>query len=559
VSTLDGAQVEVELGEQANVNLVGIVGPVGPIGPTGPPGGPMAGWFTPQQYGGVGDDVHDDTAAVQAAITAAGTTTGIGKGGVVYFPPGRYRCTQQLKYYPSTMWAGAGVGQSSLHLASDLWDGVAATPARFIVSGATPSAGMTWKMSDLSVIGPGGGSLGQVGAKTNGIFVPVSEVILNNVYVTGFFAGLEHCGDHLRCYQVWLNGNYYNLDYSDARVTSGNDSFTGCNFAGAKLASFHIGGNSTVEAALFQTNHLGFAPVGIFVTDRQNGWDGSGNPTYVGGTPRNKHAIQATKFDGMGFESVGNAGILDISSAAGFATYTNDSSIRGEGITWDVTQRTTNAPLGGADSGGAWAMVLRSPTPDSYIYARTYPWTAPPSGGVGVVKLVADPGCYPTFSHGSFPIPANFFGSGSNWGGTTQHAGRAELKGTSGTNVSNMIWGTAAVAMATTVINVGDVVEMTNAGWPTVQRATGTKPVFGVALTPSPGGVTATVYVQIHGTVAQINQTTAALINPGFALYLDATTTYQVNNTNTSGRLVAVSAGWPNTTWVTGLLRTGTT
>lgn len=44
---------------------------------------------TPQQFGAVADGTTDDTAAVQAAITAAGA-------GYVYFPPGTYRITSTL-------------------------------------------------------------------------------------------------------------------------------------------------------------------------------------------------------------------------------------------------------------------------------------------------------------------------------------------------------------------------------------------------------------------------------------------------------------------------------
>jgi len=51
------------------------------------------GWVSVTDHGAVGDGVTDDTAAVQAAITAAQTTGG---GGVVFFPEGAYRTTATL-------------------------------------------------------------------------------------------------------------------------------------------------------------------------------------------------------------------------------------------------------------------------------------------------------------------------------------------------------------------------------------------------------------------------------------------------------------------------------
>lgn len=44
-------------------------------------------YITPQKYGAVGDGIHDDTDAIQAALDA---------GGCIYFPAGRYKVTKQL-------------------------------------------------------------------------------------------------------------------------------------------------------------------------------------------------------------------------------------------------------------------------------------------------------------------------------------------------------------------------------------------------------------------------------------------------------------------------------
>ena len=62
--------------------------------------------FNVRAFGAVGDGVHDDTAAIQAAIDAASA----GLGGVVYLPPGGYRTSAPLTLpTDSISLVGAGV------------------------------------------------------------------------------------------------------------------------------------------------------------------------------------------------------------------------------------------------------------------------------------------------------------------------------------------------------------------------------------------------------------------------------------------------------------------
>ncbi len=55
------------------------------------------GWFDVRDYGAVGDGTTDDTAAINAAIAAAGALN----AGIVYCPRGRYKITSQLTTLPS--------------------------------------------------------------------------------------------------------------------------------------------------------------------------------------------------------------------------------------------------------------------------------------------------------------------------------------------------------------------------------------------------------------------------------------------------------------------------
>ena len=79
--------------------------------------------FTPQAYGATGDGVADDTAAVQAALTAAGVA-----GGTVYFRPGTYRVTTTLTVPTRASLVGDGPGErETVTTAASciLWDGPA--------------------------------------------------------------------------------------------------------------------------------------------------------------------------------------------------------------------------------------------------------------------------------------------------------------------------------------------------------------------------------------------------------------------------------------------------
>jgi hypothetical protein len=559
MTTLDGAQVEVELGERANVDLVGIVGPTGPMGPMGPPGSPMAGYFTPQQFGAVGDGVHDDTAAVNAAIQAAapgGTSPALGQGGICYFPPGTYKCTGPLFYYPNQLWVGAGYGASALRLTTELWPGGAAPAAHFISAAGGPngpgqSQGASTRISNLLIRGPGAGSSpGQTQSHTTGIQGFNGGFLLDNLSIGGgFYAGLEMVGNHNKCYSLYITGNYYGLDYSDARISTGNDAYFACNLTGNGLAGIHVGGAAVIQTAVFSQLHLGFGPVGIFKTDNQNGWDASGNPVYTGGTASTQDLFQMTSLEDVSFESIGNGAILDISTGANRLSLGYGTVLRGNGLLWNNASATTKAPLDGTDSKSAWAMVLRNNDSGSRIETGVYPFITAPTTGVGVLKIPVAGAVPPAFRFGGNGLPpANFFGSGTNWSANIGGRGKMLALGQfSGTQYMGDLY-PMACATATTVINVGDVVELASNS--SVQRASGTKPAFGIALTPSPGNAGAQVPLLVQTTgFCTVNSTVAAPAI-GSPLYLDATTTYMVNNTNTSGRVVGQSVFTSGTTTI---------
>lgn len=69
-------------------------------------------WLNVKNYGAVGDDTHNDTTAIQAAITALAAG-----GGTVYLPAGTYKLTDALTLRSNLTLLGAGDGASTIHQA----------------------------------------------------------------------------------------------------------------------------------------------------------------------------------------------------------------------------------------------------------------------------------------------------------------------------------------------------------------------------------------------------------------------------------------------------------
>ncbi|HET7233733.1 MAG TPA: glycosyl hydrolase family 28-related protein [Longimicrobium sp.] len=81
--------------------------------------------FDVKAYGAVGDNTTDDTAAVQAAVSAANAVhsslteslaVDSGKGAVVYFPPGIYRITSEIHVSSAVTIRGAGMYTTQLRM-----------------------------------------------------------------------------------------------------------------------------------------------------------------------------------------------------------------------------------------------------------------------------------------------------------------------------------------------------------------------------------------------------------------------------------------------------------
>lgn len=122
-------------------------------------------------YNAVGNNIADDTAAIQAAITAAQGTTGNG----IYLPPGAYKISSVLVISDVLEIKGAGKTTSSIHLASATQNGISITAAFSVY------------LHDFEIVGSqSAGSMIHINAAvTNNAFT-----IIDNMHFNGAFVGI---------------------------------------------------------------------------------------------------------------------------------------------------------------------------------------------------------------------------------------------------------------------------------------------------------------------------------------------------------------------------------
>lgn len=88
--------------------------------------------FNVKDYGATGNGATDDSAAIQAALTAANSAT---YGGVVFFPPGRYLVTVTLLVGDLTSVIGSGMGSTVIvqNASERLFDALDATVREYVM------------------------------------------------------------------------------------------------------------------------------------------------------------------------------------------------------------------------------------------------------------------------------------------------------------------------------------------------------------------------------------------------------------------------------------------
>lgn len=153
-------------------------------------------------YGAVGDNVNDDTSAIQSAINAAQTVS----GGIVYFPPGTYKITGSLSVTSGSitlLGAGAPTAIIRQHT-SGLANGWVRLATSFVTmqglqidSTAAGTAGENLEITSASVANTiincsftaGTGACLKLGASTGNIAATFTGCKFNVTNTAGYFAG----------------------------------------------------------------------------------------------------------------------------------------------------------------------------------------------------------------------------------------------------------------------------------------------------------------------------------------------------------------------------------
>ena len=133
-----------------------------------------------KDYGAVGDGVHDDTSAIQAAINALGLT-----GGEVVLPPGKFLITDTIFINTTGIWLhGSGVDDPNTQgtqIINSQGDGIA-----IFVTGSGGQA----TLSDFTIVQDS--SIAAVGEYA--ITVEAGEVYINRVWVNNTWGALYVTG-----------------------------------------------------------------------------------------------------------------------------------------------------------------------------------------------------------------------------------------------------------------------------------------------------------------------------------------------------------------------------
>ncbi len=185
--------------------------------------------FNVKTYGAAGDNITDDTTAIQSAITAATTTKG-----VVFFPAATYKITTPLTMVAGVTLQGAGKAASIIHQSGANQNGLNLTSASEIVYEAS--------IKDLGVLGTGSGTGIGINIKTTAAH-PLDYGSITDVDVTSFGSHGIFLGGPI----VWKlegvktasnGGNGFYIDGTVSFVTS--ISFSACYANGNTGDGYHF-------------------------------------------------------------------------------------------------------------------------------------------------------------------------------------------------------------------------------------------------------------------------------------------------------------------------------
>src|SRR5437899_303086 len=273
-------------------------------------------------YGAVGDDTTDDTAAIQAACDAATL------GQTVFFPAGRYKITSAINVNTTIHFLGEGSPDSP---ASMIHQHTANTNG---IVGAAPPYDMYFE--DIWINGP---TISGLSGNTSGTGITSSRNIHGlNLRVSGFFDGIYiGSGSY---YSKQINGMFiFNDRYSViVDAAANNSSFLNCraSFNGSRGYVFNGGGAGgeahRIRGGAVENNGVG----GIWYDGGGNEGGFSVSDVYFESNPTDillgpGNAVHAPIIEGCIFTNVGSGYNIDIASGGPVTILSNhflDTSAR---------------------------------------------------------------------------------------------------------------------------------------------------------------------------------------------------------------------------------------
>ncbi len=308
-------------------------------------------WFNVVTYGAVGDGSHDDTIAIQAAITAAGLSGG--RRGVVYLPAGIYKTTTTL-FVPGSLgftmqgdgeWASRIVysganGVDVLDVNSSQFvtlqdfaivaaSGSVAGKMLFFDYNPVVAAGTEFTLRNLWIMTDAVREGYDYGVYWSDAFGNNSEASYENVVIQGFkengvtLPGTQQKGHVFRNTQI--NGSWAGADPAAAGGKFGI-------WTNGGSFSFRDGGVGYVRKAAFSVNFPA-EPMTIDTVDMEGCWqiygDGTVSSGLTGSGTRQCFSIRNCRYDvsATEFDDTGVIQVLGVGSA----TIENNSFYAGDG------------------------------------------------------------------------------------------------------------------------------------------------------------------------------------------------------------------------------------
>ena len=208
-------------------------------------------WYSVKGYGAVGNGSTDDTAAIQAAVDAVPST-----GGILYFPPGRYRVTAPITMKSYVHIVGCEPAARYWTYSSSLMPSACAIEVADSFSGAAVlvyAASQAYSIRNISIIGRNVGTVHGVSTaastgETNALFENVAVVNMGGSGFSGGLLAARFRGVYVGGCKQW--GMIATTKWTDVHVS---DSYVAGNASGGiSLAGTQTSGYVTVVQTRFE-------------------------------------------------------------------------------------------------------------------------------------------------------------------------------------------------------------------------------------------------------------------------------------------------------------------